>query len=334
MTCAQVERCALVVTAQQARHVFDAYLLVRLDADGKVLDAIRQAQRWSQLLHNKEFAYAVILDLLEVVGAAIGFPEAERFLAIPEFQLLGHLEHIVRCHIVVRVTQVEGADAGNVGRHSDFVVRDAHSSPYAAHLLGTFTENLKQPSLVFVGNGQALATVSIAIFLDQFTHQADGIAGGRATLQGNAGQFLNHENTLLVSQRVSSRDGRLAHCELFLIQAGIGGIKETVGVAHLRDDSRLHHAGHVGGRCGVEAVAIDGSDRIAHIVAGWRHRHPRAVACVTGVGSDYRAIGARRLTHHDAGTRFRHMVQVVLSADVHTRRHQQGSHCQEDLFHN
>ena len=186
MTGAQVEGGALIVAAQQSRNVLDADFLIGLDAHGQVLDAVGKVQRRCKLLHDVEFADAVVLDLLDVVGATVGLPEEERFLAIPQFQFLGYIEHVVRCHVVVGVAEVEFANARDVGRDGNFVVGDAYGSPHGTHFLGASTEDLEQPCLVLVSDGKALATVAIAVFPCQLSHQADSVAGCGATLQSDA----------------------------------------------------------------------------------------------------------------------------------------------------
>ena len=221
---------------------------------------------------------------------------------------------------MVGIAQVESADAGDVGRNSHLVVRDAHGSPHAAHFLGSFAKDLEQPGFVFVCNGEALTAVTVAIFLDQLAHQADGVTGSSATLQGNARQLLNHEDAILVAQGVTTRNGCLAHGQLLLVEAGIGGVEETVGVAHLGNHAQTRHVSAVFGRHGVETVLIDGGDRITFVITGRHHFHPGAVTCITGVGGDDRAIGTGPLAHHDAGTGFGHALSV-LSVDCHGKCH-------------
>ena len=155
--------------------------------------------------------------------------------------------------------------------------------------------------------------------------------GGRAALQGDACQFLNHEDAGLVLQCVASTDGCFAHGQLFLVEAGIGGVEETVGVAHLGDGARLRHARHVGRGIGMEAVAINGGDRVTVIVACGSHRHPRAVTRVTGVGGDDRAVGRGEFADHDAGARLGHALGI-LGVAVHTESHHQDGK-KDRLFH-
>ena len=313
----QVEGRTLIVAAEETRDVLDAHLSVGLDADGEVLDGVRQIQRGCQLLHDVELASAVVLDFLLVVGAAVGFPEAEGLLAVPELEPAGDVKDVVGRHVVVGVAEVKGTDAGDVGRDGNLVVGDADGSPDATDALGTLAEDLKEPRLLLVGNSEALAAVTVAIFLDQLPHEADGIARCGATLQGDAGEFLDHEDALLVAQGVAATDGGLAHGKLLLVEAGIGGVEEAIGVSRLWDGARLDHASDISGRAGVEAVTIDGGDRVALIVAGGGHGHPGAVTGIAGVGGDDRAVGTCLFAHHDAGAGFGHALQSILGIDCH-----------------
>ena len=68
-------------------------------------------ERRSQCAQNEELADAECLHLAEIVRTSVGFPELERFLAIPQLEFLGHAEHVFRCHIVTCILQVECADA-------------------------------------------------------------------------------------------------------------------------------------------------------------------------------------------------------------------------------
>ena len=143
---------------------------------------------------------------------------------------------------MVGVAEVEGTDARDVGRDSDLIVGDAHGSPDAAHTLGTLAKDFEDPGLVLVGNGEALAAVAIAIFLDQLTHEAYRFASRGATLECDACQLFDHEHASLVLQGIASRNGGLAHGQLLLVKAGIGGVEEAVGVAHLGYGVGIDHA--------------------------------------------------------------------------------------------
>ena len=95
MTPAEILRRSLVVATQQAHHLFGAYQRVGLHAQRQFLDGIAQAERWCQLTHDEMFTHAIVLLLVEIVLAAVGFPERELRLTIPELQLLGNVEYIL-----------------------------------------------------------------------------------------------------------------------------------------------------------------------------------------------------------------------------------------------
>ena len=89
---------------------------------------------------------------------------------------------------------MQPTDAGDVAADAHMVVGDALSSPYTTDVVLAFAQNLHLPHLFGVGNGDALATVGIAVHFDEAANQADGIAGGRAALQGYTFQLLDKEH--------------------------------------------------------------------------------------------------------------------------------------------
>ena len=165
---------------------------------------------------------------------------------------------------MVRVAEVQTSDAADVGAHGNLIVGDALGSPDTAHLLGTFALHLKNPYLIRVGNGQAFSGVAVAIFLDELSHQSDGLSRCGTAFQCHARQFLYHKQSRFVLQGVASAVGRLADTQLVLVQTGIGGVEVAVGVACLRYLSALLHSRSVGGVLRV-------------IVLGWYDAHPRAI---------------------------------------------------------
>ena len=195
---AEVLRCSLVVASEKVHHLFGRHLLVGSYAERQVLYGVAKVSRRSQLVHDVELANAVVFRLVEIVAAAVGAPEGEVALAIPELQSFGHVEDILRCHIAVGIAQVELVDARDIGRDGYLVVGNAHGRPHAANLLRSFAEHFEYPHLLLVGDGQTFAAVAIAVALHQFAHQADGFAGCRAAFQGDACQLLDHEHALLV----------------------------------------------------------------------------------------------------------------------------------------
>ena len=99
---------------------------------------------------------------------------------------------------MVRVVEVESAYAADVGADGNLIVGDALCCPYATDLLRSFAKDFEDPPLVLVGNGEAFAAVAVAVLLDEAAHEAYGFASCGAALQGDALQFLNHEESLLV----------------------------------------------------------------------------------------------------------------------------------------
>ena len=81
----------------------------------------------------------------------------------------------------------------------------------------SFTENFKEPDLCSIGNGERFPTVGITILLDELTHESDCVTGRRTTLQHNALQLLYHEETRLVAQFFTSRDGGFADAQTLLV---------------------------------------------------------------------------------------------------------------------
>ena len=274
-------------------------------------------------------AHAVVLLLMEVVFAAVGLEEVELLLAVPQLELARNLFHVGRRHVVLLVIEVEGANARDVGRHRYLVVGDAHGCPHGAHLLGTSAEDLENPHLVGVGNGEALATVGVAIFLGKATHGGYRVAGCGAALQGYALEFLDVEHARLVAQRVATANGGLAHRHLLLVHAGIGGVEVAVGVAHLGNGALNIHLGAVACALGVHAALVDGGHRVALVVACRCHGHPGAVPRVAGVRRHHRAVGAGVLAHHDTGARQPRTPLwcrfIYLSCCCYRRKHR---HCQ------
>ena len=117
------------------------------------------------------------------------------------------------------------------------VVRNADSCPNSADFVRPFAENFKYPDFIRVGNCQAFAGIAITVFFDQFTDQANGIAGSRATLKDDSLKFLDHEHTFLVNQFFPSGNSRFSDAQLFFVEARVGGIQELIGGTGLRDGS-------------------------------------------------------------------------------------------------
>ena len=181
------------------------------------------------------------------------------------------------------------------------VIGDALSRPYATYLLLAFAKDLELPHLLRVGNGEAFAAVGIAILLDELPHQPDGFACRGAALQGDALQLLNHEHSFGVLQLFAAGDSGLTHAQLLLVDTGVRGVEEGVGVAHLRNLSLHLHARAVGRKLGVHQAVVDGGDGVTLVIARLGYVDPGAVPAVAGVTGDDRAVSTGLTTYHDAG---------------------------------
>ena len=103
--------CTFIRLAQVSHHVGIADFLFRFYTQRQFLIVHAKLERRSQCAQNEELADAECLHFAEIVRTSVGFPELERFLAIPQLEFLGHAEHVFRCHIVTCILQVECADA-------------------------------------------------------------------------------------------------------------------------------------------------------------------------------------------------------------------------------
>ena len=170
------------------------------------------------------------------------------------------------------------------------VVRDALSSPYATDVVLAFAQNLHLPHLFGVGNGDALATVGIAVDFDEPANQADGIAGGRAALQGYTFQLLDKEHAGGIAQGVGTTERALADGQLMLIETGVCRVEVGIGVCGFWDGTHKLYAGSVATERGVQRTFVHGVNGSGFMVGGGFHVHPGAVATIAGVRSDDAAV--------------------------------------------
>ena len=154
-------------------------------------------------------------------------------------------------------------------------------------------------------------------------------------MQGDALQLLDHEESVLVLQGVAAADGCLAHSQLLLVEAGVGGVEEAVGVACLRDGAAFLHARHVLGVLRVHRPFVDAHYGVAGIVLFWLNAHPRPVPRVARVACHHRAIHRCLLAHHDACAG----ISLCLCLDAEAAHAQEGgsknnmvSHCFRIFF--
>ena len=166
------------------------------------------------------------------VGGIIGLGKAEILVQPVEIaHLAGKRNDIGRIEAVLLVFQRELVNAGIVGVTGNAVVGDTHGYPHGTPAPRALADEVHDPGLVGVGNGEGLATAAIAIFLDQAGHHLDGLAGGLGPFESQL-----HERTVVddaggIDQLGTSAPGRLDDGELVLVHVAQHGIS----VIHLFD---------------------------------------------------------------------------------------------------
>ena len=127
-------------------------------------------QGWRQLIQNEKLADAEGFQFSRIVPAAIGLPEAERFLPVPEAHALGYLEYVGGSHAILLVARIYLRDTRDIRRYAYMIVGDTDRRPYATDLIRTLAEDLEMPYLFRIRYRKALAPVAISVFLDQLAH--------------------------------------------------------------------------------------------------------------------------------------------------------------------
>ena len=262
-------------------------------------------QRRGESVQDKKLADAERLLFAHVISPGVGFPEAKFRLPVPESHLLGDAEDILGGQVVQRILQVEGRNARDVRRDADVVVRNAHGSPNTADVFRSFAEDLEMPDFVGVGNRQALARIAVAVLLNQFSDEMNGVAGGGTALQGDASQFFDHEHAILVLKFLSSGDGSLADAELFLVEAGVSCIHELISRVCLGDLALQFAASLVVHEFRMHSPFVNRSYRVIFINRGRNNVNPRAVIPIAGVAGYHRAISRCFLSDHNTCTALR-----------------------------
>ena len=173
--------------------------------------------------------------------------------------------------------QGELGDAGLVGVAAHIAVRYATGNPHGTlsvfilqflgqvslHGGSTLANQLKDPHLVGVADGEALALAAIAIVCHQLGHPVDGLAGILGTLQCHIDQrAIVDALHLVLPALLASAVGRLADGQLVFVHVA----HHAVGVSHLRDFKQLasavpvhqheHRAGRIVGCLAVVQLAI------------------------------------------------------------------------------
>ena len=246
--------------------------MLGLDAEGNVGIVHGQAQGGGQLIEYEPVPDGEVLALC--AGHIVGLEPHEIALAIPETVFLRYGFHVVGGHEMVLVLPVDPADAGDVAGDGHLVVRDALGHPYGAHLVAAAADDFEGPYFFLIGHRQALAGVAVAVFLGGFAHQADGVTGIVAAHERQAGEFLDEEHRVLVDEGVRTREGGLAHGQLFLIQAGIACIDIGISMADFRDFAHLPDSGSVALELRVPEALKDFEHVAFPVVRGGFHRNP------------------------------------------------------------
>ncbi len=192
---------------------------------------------------------------------------------------------------MIRVLQVELADAGDVGRDADVVVGDADRGPDRPLLLEAGAEDLEVPDLFRVGDGDAFAGVAVAVLLDQLAGQLDGLAGGGAAFEHQPFQLLDHEHAGAVEELAFSADGRLTDGQLALVQAGIGGVEEGISGCHIGQFAFFRNIPKVRRCLGVHFSHVDLGRRAVGVLGSRDDIQPLAVIAVAGMRRHDRTVG-------------------------------------------
>ena len=296
--------------------------MVRFDREREFVHIEREAKRRSQSVEDKEFAFSEVFAI--GIRSVESFPEDELTFAIPEFVFASHALDVVRAHEEIRIVALQTANTRYVGAYGDMIVRDTLSRPNAAYFVGAFAQDFHLPHLLAVGDGNAFTAVAIAILLNKLANQFDGVACVIATHKSHTLKFLDQKHTLLVLQNIGASECSFAYGELLFVHARIGRVEVSVGMSHLGNSAGDGDTRSVIAISGMHGTFTNSMDSARLIVASRLHSHPSAVAAVTSVRSDDRAIGGGFFTHHDRGARLaidnlRVVIVIVLSTDNSNR---------------
>ena len=185
------------------------------------------------------------------------------------------------------------------------VVGHALSRPNGPQFALAGTEDFEVPHFVLVGDGEALARINPAVFLQQHARGFDGLASGAAPLQQQHAEPLAVNESAVGLELRTTAEGRFADGQLRLVHARVGGVEELVGVVHLRN---LAHgdvvvAQHLSGQLFFRPLAlVEGLHGPLFVILRGGHIDvcARTVA-VVGVRGHHRTVGRRLLTHRDGG---------------------------------
>ncbi len=201
---------------------------------------------------------------------------------------------------MIRVIEIELRDAGNVGRHRHMVVGHPLGRPYAADLVRPLAKHLEHPHLFRVGDREALAGIGVAEFLDQIAHIPDSLARRGAVLQGERLKLFDIEHAVGIHELLAAADRGLAHAQLLLVEAGVGGVDEIEGLAALGHGAFELHLVGAAGEIGMHPALIHVGRRIVAQIRAFHDIYPCAVVAVAGMAGDHRTVGRGLAAHHQA----------------------------------
>ena len=294
---AHIEIGSLIGLAVKSEHAFRGDFHFGLHGERELLIIKRQAERRSKRAEDKPLADREVL-----AASAHYLVEFERTFAIPQTQGLGFLLQVLAVHEMVGIVEIDGTDARNVGRDAHMVVGNPLGSPDGTGFARARSIDLELPHFVGIGHGQTLAPVGITVFLSHLPHQADGIAGVVAILQGQALKFLDPEHAIAIDQVLVAVVGRLANGQLLLIHAGIRSVDETIGLQSRRHDAaRLINAPHVPGFFLVEDIEEIRFRLTRGKGLAGLDGHESPVIGIAAVGGHHRPVGRSLFAYHDGG---------------------------------
>ena len=122
-------------------------------------------------------------------------------------------------------------DAGLVSVGSDRLVRDADSHPSSAFLLRTLADELHDPDLVLIGDGEGFAGAVVAVVTDEIRHDADGFTGTRGALKGYVDKAPVVHDTRGVVELLAPAPSTFGDSDLVLVHVP----HDVVGDRRLRD---------------------------------------------------------------------------------------------------
>ena len=179
-------------------------------------------------------------------------------------------------------------NTAQVGVGGDAVVGDAQGHPYGAFASGTFAHHLHDPRLVGVADGDALAGGVVAVAFHQFGHAADGLAGRRGALKGQAHEAEVVEQAVGVLQFQASVKGALYDGHLPFVHES----HHVISIFHLFDKLVV-----VRGTPAVDGYLLAGG--VAP--GGGVEEGAREAEAVAVVGADDAPVGGGFLAHNQVG---------------------------------